>query len=146
MIFDCTNHIIILKLRNLYVLYKYIILYTFSFSQIDGDTDVENVQLEFANALFQLMKWVRRKEEVNADEANQDQDSGVQNSEHPNWMAPGNINGGQKIESYQNGIERIPNGIVKQIENQLNGTAIIYINYIFKICIQFLIHLIFNAN
>lgn len=90
-------------------------------TMIDGDTDVENVQLEFANALFQLMKWVRRKEEVNADEANQDQDSGVQNSEHPNWMAPGNINGGQKIESYQNGIERIPNGIVKQIENQLNG-------------------------
>ncbi|XP_051173250.1 adenylate kinase isoenzyme 5 [Leptopilina boulardi] len=90
-------------------------------TMIDGDTDVENVQLEFANALYQLMKWVRRKEENSADGNNQDQDSGVQNSEHPNSMAPGNINGGQTIESYQNGIQRIPNGIVKQIENQLNG-------------------------
>lgn len=31
--------------------------------QVDGDTDVPSVQQDFTAALYQLMRWTRRKEE-----------------------------------------------------------------------------------
>lgn len=93
---------------------------TFFIFQIDGDSQLASVQQEFANALYQLMKWVRRREE--SDESFQNQDSQFQNSIHPNSIAPGNTNGGQKIQNYENDLQRrLPNGVAKQFANELFG-------------------------
>ena len=74
-----------------------------------------SVQQEFANALYQLMKWVRRREE--GDENFQD----VQNLINPNSIAPGNIDGGQNEINEKDHQLRIPNGINKKISNKIVG-------------------------
>ncbi|XP_033225920.1 adenylate kinase isoenzyme 5 [Belonocnema kinseyi] len=85
---------------------------------IDGDSQLASVQQEFANALYQLMKWVRRREETG--ESFQNPDSLVQNSIHPNFIAPSNTSGGQKIENDEVDLKRrLPNGVAKQFANEL---------------------------
>ena len=66
------------------------------------------------------MKWVRRRKE--ADVSNKDENSEVQNSKNPNWMAPVNNTGGQKIINQGNGVH-VPNGVANQIANKVAGKS-----------------------
>ena len=54
--------------------------------------------------------------------SNKDENSEVQNSKNPNWMAPVNNTGGQKIINQGNGVH-VPNGVANQIANKVAGKS-----------------------
>ncbi|XP_043280317.1 adenylate kinase isoenzyme 5 [Venturia canescens] len=99
---------------------------------IDGDTDVPSVQQECAAALYQLMRGARRKEERNGNGAVFSRPG----SNGPNSIAPGNMNGAQKVplangvakHIIENGVNALANHVEKNIGttkngNRLNGIA-----------------------
>ncbi|XP_015607295.1 adenylate kinase isoenzyme 5 [Cephus cinctus] len=97
---------------------------------VDGDTDIPNVQEEFTAALYQHAQQARRKEELHpqgprfdgSDDA-EDGKANVTNKSHPNLLAPGNINGGQRIDNSDDNLQRAENGYAKPVGNGLNVLA-----------------------
>ncbi|KAI4484783.1 hypothetical protein M0804_007349 [Polistes exclamans] len=89
---------------------------------IDGDTDVPSVKEDFSQALFQLMRRARRKEEDNphGPESPKFQENG--DNVDPNLAVPVDINGTQDIEGQKHhGGHNIANGVPRQMLN--NGVS-----------------------
>ncbi|XP_043496776.1 adenylate kinase isoenzyme 5 [Polistes fuscatus] len=88
---------------------------------IDGDTDVPSVKEDFSQALFQLMRRARRKEEDNprGPESPKFQENG--DNVDPNLPVHGDINGAQNIEGQRHHGHSIANGVAKQMLN--NGVS-----------------------
>lgn len=81
---------------------------------IDGDTDVPSVKEDFSQALYQLMRRARRKEEDNprgpVSPRAQENGDGID----PNLAVSDDINGGQELEE-QKRSHNVANGVARQI-------------------------------
>lgn len=90
------------------------------FDQIDGDTDVPSVKEDFSQALFQLMRRARRKEEDNPRGPESPKSQENDDDIDPNLPVPSDINGTQETEQ-QRRSHNIANGFARHMVN--NGVS-----------------------
>lgn len=83
---------------------------------MDGDTDVPSVQQDFAAALYQLMRWTRRREEENN---LRDADFPTIGG-HPNGIHA--VTDQTERATSNNVIKQMVNGVSNHIGNGINVT------------------------
>lgn len=85
---------------------------------MDGDTDVPSVQQDFAAALYQLMRWTRRREEENN---LRDADfPTIGTNRHPNGIHA--VTDQTERATSNNVIKQMVNGVSNHIGNGINVT------------------------